>query len=734
MRHLPVPLVTLAASCLLLMAGGCRRQAASTEPPAGPLPLPDSLRGNQLAGAPTAFLRRHADAPIHWQNWDPELTKTATATQRLILVVLGSTLYPTSDGVLAALHRSPRIVATVNDNYLPALVDVDACRELGIFASVLAAEIRRPVAFPFLIWLSPQGCPVAWTPISTTDPEQVLDLFDQSSSMVASMWRESPDYVVKNSRRDADLRKLRLTRKPPTGEIPSPTRQVETALSRLRELYDPLTGGIDGTGGLPPAGVYELLAAAAASPALPAAQRREYRAILASGATKLVRSAMIDPLDGGIFLARRGPDWNLPVFTRDTTTQCRMALALFETWRSTGEPMFLEAAKRALVFAESALGTAEDRIVHGAVLPEGSESAMLWTTEELEKRLDPEEFRVLAAVSELRGLGNVPLESDPRRQFFRLNTLAIRHSPADLATRLGRPATDLTATLDSALRKLRQLRDQRLPGTMVLETAPYARHHGRLASANAALFTATGENNYRRRAIAALETLRRDYFDPTQGLRQLPNAASPTLAAGRALDYALAAQACLDVHAVTLDASFIHWAEQLVELVASRFVKDDQLHESDDAGSVIEVPLPDAVMVFEESTVGVLRSVLARLSIYLPAAPPALAAAIQRELPEPSTNPIVHTDALTGDLLRHLAPVVQLGAEFGNGSPTALEPPLLAAGPRRCSFVSANAGFPTAPDLAPNQARLTVGNGEPTTFDTPAALAEWLHANLSVPE
>lgn len=733
MRNPTTSITMLLASCLLLGPAACRREPAP-EAHAGPLPLPETARANQLSGAPTSFLRRHASAPIHWQNWDAGLTKTAADSHRLILVFLGSTLYPASDAALAALHGSRRIVTTINDNYLPTLVDVDACRELGIFASVLAAEIRRPVAFPFLLWLSPEGCPVAWTPVTNADPEEVIDLFDQSSSMVASMWRESPEYVTRNSRRDADLRQLRLTRKPPEEDIPGPAQQVQTAITRLRDLYDPLSGGIDGTGGLPPAGVYELLALAAASPALPADQRRECRTILATGAGKLVRSSMIDPLDGGIFLARRGPDWNLPMFTRDTTTQCRMSLALFECWRTTGEPGFLTAARQALAFAENGLGTGDGRVVHGAVLPDGTETAMLWTTEELERRLEPEELRVLSAVSELRGLGNVPLEADPRRLYFRLNVLAVRHTPAELAPTLGRPAAELEATLQSALRKLRQLRDQRLTDALVVETAPYARHHARLASANAAMFGATGDDAHRQRAIAALQLLRTDYFDPATGLRQLPKASSPTLAAGRALDYALTAQACLDVHAITLDAAFIHWAEQLVDLVADHFVKDEQLRESDAAGSVIDVPLANAMMVFEESTAGVLRSVLARLSAYTPSAPPALASALRRELPRPDVTPIVHTDALTGDLLRHLAPLVQLGAEFGGGTPAAVDPAILASGPRRCSFVPATAGFLTAADLAPAQARLTVGSADPLTFNSPAELAAWLRQNLAVPE
>jgi len=618
--------------------------------PADPGPRPADF-ANQLKDAPTAFLRRQAESPIRWQNWNPGILETADSANRLIMVLVGSSLYPGSDAALVSLSNSPGIVADINENYLPVLLEADACREMAIFAAELSTEIRKPVEFPFLVWLSPDGNPVAWTPLNASEPKAMLDRFKQSSGMVANMWRGSPDYVRDNSARDAKLRRERLGAKHGNSH-PDPAKQLEAAVRDICALYDPLSRSIDGTGGLPPSGVFELLARAATGPALPDPLRRACRDAVAGSLGSLVHSSMIDPLDGGIYLARSGTNWNLPVFSRDTATQCRMSIALVACWRATENPDFLAAATAALDFTEAGLGTGEGRIVHSAVLPKKDEPLVLWKTKELEHELEPEEYRALTMADELRGPGNVPFATDPERNYFRLNVLGNRHSAAEIAPKLGLSEAETTATLERAHQKLLEIRDKRLAGRLVVESIAYARDHALLASANASAFAATGDPARRRRAVGHLKTLRDDYFDADVGLRQFAKVSDPVLGAARGIDYALAIRACLDVHAATLDKSWLDWADQLLLVVSEQFVANGRLREFDSLSKVIDIPLGDAVMLFGESTCGVLQSVLGRLSALSRPAPAPLAEAIATELDTTAPSPVIHTDLLLGLLDR----------------------------------------------------------------------------------
>jgi len=619
--------------------------------PAAPGPRAAEF-ATQLEDAPTAFLRRQADSPIHWQHWNPDILATADHANRLIIVLVGSSLYPDSDTALAALSNSPRTVADINENYLPVLLDADACREMAIFTAELSTEIKKSVGFPFLVWLSPGGNPVAWTPLNASEPKAMLALFKQSSAMVANMWKESPDYVRNNSARDAKLRHERLGAKRGNSH-PDPAKQLETAVRDICGLYDPPSHSIDGTGGLPPAGIFELLARAATSPALPGPLRRACRSAVAGSVGSLVHSPMIDPLDGGIYLARRGMDWNLPVFSRDTATQCRMSIALVACWSATENPDFLAAATAALDFAEAGLGTGKSRIVHSAVLPKKNEPLVLWKTEDLKRELDPGEYRALAMAGELRGTGNIPFATDPDRNYFRLNVLGNRHSADEIAPKLGLSEAEASATLERAHQKLLEIRNRRLADRLVVESTAYARDHALLASANASAFAATGDPDRRRRAIGHLKTLRDDYFDADVGLRQFAKVSDPVLGAARGIDYALTIRACLDVHAATLDKSWLEWAEKLLLVVSEQFVVNGRLREFDSLSKVIDIPIGDAVMLFGESTCGVLQPAIERLSTFSYSAPAPLTEAIASELGATSPSPIIHTDLLLGTLARH---------------------------------------------------------------------------------
>ena len=726
MRPLPC-LLSAAITCagLLALVPGCHR--VEEEPTVfGPLPLPADRQSNQLADAPTDFLRRQANSPIRWQNWTPGITEAADESKRLIFVFVGSSLYPASQAALDTLAGSPRITGIINERFLPVIADVDTARELSLAAHLLASEIRRPISFPFLLWLSPEGNPVAWTPISDSDPEAVIDLFDQSSNMVDSMWAEAPAYVIENSARDAELRRTRMLRPDPETTT-DPGTAVRSAARRVCDLFDPSSGHIDGTGGLPPAGVYDLLALVGSSPAVDDDLRADCREVLRTSGLKLVHSSMFDPLDGGIYLARRGVDWNLPVFTRDTTTQLRMATALVEMSRCTGDQTFLDAARATLRFAEAGLGTAEGRLIHSISVPPEHEPSMLWTREDLEHHLDPAELQSLVRLMDITGLGNVPFDSDPVRRFFRLNVLGMRHPPGETAESLGITTAELQSQLESAARKLLKARNQRIEGRQSTESTCFARHLARAASVNAAMFAATGDAAFRDRALAHLGRLRNDYYDETAGLRQLARTAEASQQAARTHDYALTAAACLDLHSITLDSSWIRWAESLVEEVNDKMLADDRLLECAPAHAAITLQVTDSTMVFDDSSAGLLHAVITRLSAFLPSPPPGLATALRRAIGDFDKRPIVHTDALTGEFTRRLAPVVHIAPGFGGDDPAAaLTTAIRITGPRRLTIVPVAAGFPSPAGLPDRGALLSLDGRPPLTFSTPAELTSWL--------
>ena len=54
----------------------------------------------------------------------------------------------------------------------------------------------------------------------------------------------------------------------------------------------------------------------------------------------------------------------------------------------------------------------------------------------------------------IKPLGNIPIEADPKRSYFRLNSLRAAVAPADAAAELGITPVEATALLESARQRL----------------------------------------------------------------------------------------------------------------------------------------------------------------------------------------------------------------------------------------------------------------------------------------
>jgi uncharacterized protein YyaL (SSP411 family) len=666
-----------------------------------------------LASAPTAFLRRQADAPIHWQSWTKETTRAALDGKRLIFLFIGSPLYPNSHDCLNVLHNSPEAMALFNrDPIIPVLADAEANRELARLAATLSTEINRPVAFPFLIWLSPEGNPIAWIPVESSRRERFLDLLDQSHAMVMRMWDESADYVISNSHNDAALRAKRLETVPEqTGPPVTSVASIERALRRTVDLFDSTTGEIDGTGGLLPSATLEFLGSAACSPVLDPAMRNQARTIAAGSARSIVLSPMVDPLDGGIYFARRGLGWQMPQFTRDTSTQARAATALLGIWRASKDQIFLDTALAALRFADAGLGTGQKQIIRAVACPRDREAAFLWSTDDLAKALDAKELSLISKAANVRSLGNVPPENDPSRQCFRLNTLGIGKPLPELAAAIGLPEAETSALLASACKKMLQTRSGRL-GLLPTEPTLYSRELCRLASAHAAAFAATGDPQQLAKAQQYLTTVRRDFSDPKAGLRQINTDTDACFTTARALDYALAIHAALDLHNITLDPSWRAWAQELVEFAATNcLTPEGRFVELNPAAGAIPLSVTDTAMLFEESSAGLFVGALARMSGFERSAPAALLSALNRFSTNSDLSPVINADLLATESARYLHPVVRLP-----DTPAVLNayrPVLQKILPRHVSVVVLPAGNqPTPVTVLTGEKETTVANPE----------------------
>lgn len=714
---------TVAVLCGLVWGtGGCRKAPDVT----GTANLPAArvaaeLQSNNLGELPGAVYRSQSASPIHWQPWTKDLLAKAKEANRLVFAVIAMPQQPGFQTVLAKLAADPTVVAVINNNYAPVLIDGDASREVGLLTVDLCSEIKRGLQLPLFVWMTADGNPVAWTPVSEASADKVSELFYQSHSMISRLWEDDPGYVSRNSASDNVSRRGRIAlRKSSKRVSEQPEQDIIRCLRQLVSFYDPFSRSFDESGGLFPAGTIDLLATAAIHPGLSPDLRLRCSETIRELLIDLLPSAMFDPLDGGVFSSRRGKSWSLPVFYRDCGTQSRAAVALIQAFRATGDPRALDRALGLIAFTEKSFQTSEGLFSVG-MAEESNPATWLWSVENIEKELPAEDAAWWIKATGMKGLGNLPSEVDPRREFFRYNSLGLGKSTAELAAELSLPVDAFTSRFEVVRKTLLKVRNSRL-GNSLRDDSSHAGATFRMVSAYAAAFTVTGKVEYQEKAVALLEKARVAFADGPR-LRLFSKDAPQSINAGRAFIYGLALQAALDVSDITLDEKWIDWSENLATTAAELFTETEFLKECPDDAKVIDVPVTDLVMLFDDSTAGLISLAECRLA---ERKRPIVAtfSALATPLPSYSVQqPILHTDLLLATLARHYRVTIVSGAEISPDLKLAIERLPIRTIQRRPALANE--------EVPPNSIMILLPGGVTRVVSTPEALQEALTQPLT---
>lgn len=645
--------LSAAVLCLSGLSGGCRKptQVASKSAPVTPV----TLDSNGLGGLPGALYQSQAASPIHWQPWTPETMARAKAMNRLVFALVVMPQFPGWQQAIQALEQDKAVLAAINDHYVPVLIDADASREMGLLALDLCSEIKRPLDLPLFVWMTPAGNPVAWVPVKTSPMEDVVSLFNQSDTMVYATWQEDQQnqksYVLETSAADNVARQSRLGKRVINREVsPEPAQGLTRSLRQLVSLYDPATRSLDETGGLFPAGAISLLATAAIQPGISPELRASCLGMTRELMIDLQTSAMFDPLDGGLFTSRQG-SWCLPSFSLDCVSQARALIALTDAYRATGDAMTLEKARGVISSVERNFGTTEGLFAVG-IGKQVKVANWLWSIEDVEKELPPEDAKWWIQATQMKSMGNFPPEVDPQREHFRKNSIALGKSADQLAQDLRQPVAEFLPRFEAVRQKLLAARNKRM-GPATRDDCSHAGASFRMVSAYAAMFGITGEAVFRDKAVSLLEKSQRAFSDGPR-LRIFSKDAPKSLGTARAFIYSLAIQAGLDVSSITSDEKFMTWTEDLATTTAELFTAPDTLKECPDEAKITDVPVMDLSMLYDDSTAGLLSLAECRFAERGRPLVPALGALVS-PLPLAATQyPTLYTDILQATLAREL--------------------------------------------------------------------------------
>jgi hypothetical protein len=183
---------------------------------------------------------------------------------------------------------------------------------------------------------------------------------------------------------------------------------------------------------------------------------------------------------------------------------------------------------------------------------------------------------------------------------------------------------------------------------------------------------ATISSRWRAKAVELLEKSRLAFHKGPR-LRTFTKDAPDSIGEGRAFLYGLALQAALDVAAITSDDNWLVWSEDLATTAAELFTGAGFLKECPDSAKVIDLPVTDLVMLFDDSTAGLISFAECRLA---ERERPLVASFSELATPLPSyamERPILHTDLLQATVARHFSVTVIFGPDVSPEMKLAIE-------------------------------------------------------------
>jgi len=632
----------LAFTAAISLTVGCKENNATSGPP----PATPVLMSNNVGDHPSPLLRAVADSPIGWKQLTPTTINFARESEKILLVMACSSMFSADVEVLKKIDKADFLVQEIRANFVPVFVDVDSCREFGIIASILSQEIGKSITFPFLMWMTPDGNPVASLPLRAGGTDQVVQTMRNCQNVSLSISSDSLDYIKNNSRLDALGRRERLKPKVPATEMPIERGDaLLDSLHNLHSYYEKDSLSIANTGIQLPITYLDFMRIAAQCPALPENERRLSRDILINYLGMMMDSAAIDFLDGGFYFCRKDKSWAWTQPDRNAITQADMVCLLSEAYNLTENETFRSAALRTMEFLEENFSLDDGSYYTFSSSVNVSDELRLLTMEDLKASLDTDEFALIKEYCAISQLGNLPFESDPRKEMFRRNSLTCRKPLAAVAKACSITELRAEELLATARLKLLKKRQVAMP-IQPKEPTPDARATARAVSAAAAIYRMTGKERWKDMAVRSMQALRRT-FHSSDTPTFYPASAFPSTTDARAGTVTQMTKAALDLHQISGDASWLEYAATLSKHIEATHLVDGFVEDTPvSARTIINVPCLDRSMLFDVSTTGILRQNLIRMEQFGLPRNELLYTATQRQIGALKTMPVLHTDYL----------------------------------------------------------------------------------------
>jgi uncharacterized protein YyaL (SSP411 family) len=625
---------------------------------------------NRLIQEKSPYLLQHAYNPVDWYPWGQEAFQKSETERKPIFLSIGYSTCHWCHVMERESFENQAVAEIMNRHYVSIKVDREERPDVDRVYMTFVQSTTGSGGWPMSVFLTPELKPFLGGTYYPPDDRYGRPGFGSLLTRIAEVWEKSPEKIMDQGTQFTAAIETHLREAQSRESGPLTSNWLENGYRQLASGFDPEEGGFSSAPKFPRPSVSNFLL-------------RYWRRTQKTHAfdmaeftlRKMARGGICDHLGGGFHRYSVDDRWHVPHFEKMLYDQAQLAVAYSEIVQVTSDPELertlaetLDYVLRDLTSPEGGFYSAEDADSfpqEGAA--EKREGAFyVWTQEEIDRLLTPDESVVFRRMYGIERAGNVVTASDPQRELAGQNILFLQNNREMVARLTGRGEEEVSQLASGARLKLKAVRDRR--PRPHLDDKIVTAWNGLMISGFARGFQALGDRRYLAAAQRAGDFLQKNLHQ-RRLLRSYRGTAGTTN--GFAEDYAFLIQGLLDLYEADFNVRWLQWAGELQVQMNALFadpkggyfsteegavdilfrMKEDHDGAEPSANSVAAMNLARLSRIFDRKEfqhaaarlLGAFHSALERM----PAALPQMLAALDATLTEPMQIVLVGQRDLT---------------------------------------------------------------------------------------
>jgi uncharacterized protein len=512
---------------------------------------------NRLIDEQSPYLRQHAHNPVDWFPWGNEALDRARAENKPILLSIGYSACHWCHVMERESFENERIARLMNENFVSIKVDREERPDLDQIYMDAVQLLTGRGGWPLTVFLTPDGKPFYGGTYFPPEDRQGMAGFPRVLAAINNAFRNQPRDIEQNVDRLLKGLEGLAEFRPDGGELRPD--MAETGARALAQHYDRVNGGIGHAPKFPNSFVFSLFLRI-----YQATDDRQFAEMTRETLTKMAKGGIYDQLGGGFHRYSVDDRWLVPHFEKMLYDNALLARLYLDAGRALDEPELLSVAREILDYVLREMTSPEGGFYSTQDADsEGEEGKFfLWTPAETREVLGEELSRIAERYFDITSEGN-----------FEGRNILHRTISTDEAARMFKTSPeDMRRTVDEIRRRLSEARERRVkPGR---DDKILAAWNGMMISALAEGYRALGDQRYLAGGARAVEFVRARLWQGATLKRSFKDGVARFNAYLE--DYALLANAMIDMYEASLDGGYLDFARVLAGAILERFLDGEK--------------------------------------------------------------------------------------------------------------------------------------------------------------